>query len=85
MHLIRFQFCINDNADVLVRIRPKAESYKSIIERLHIREEKEQAEFMLDDESVEKLTMREEDVKRAFKEQLSFFYYQKNASLNCRW
>ena len=41
MHLIRFQFCINDNADVLVRIRPKAESYKSIIERLHIREEKE--------------------------------------------
>ena len=65
MALIRFQFCINDSADVTVRIRPKADSYRQIIEHLDI----------LSLENNE-LTMDEEDIKRAFKEQLSFFYYQ---------
>jgi hypothetical protein len=65
MALIRFQFCINDSADVTVRIRPKADSYRQIIEHIDI----------LSLENNE-LTMDEEDIKRAFKEQLSFFYYQ---------
>jgi len=65
MTLITFQFCINDSADVTVRIRPKADSYRQIIEHIDI----------LSLENNE-LTMDEEDIKRAFKEQLSFFYYQ---------
>lgn len=51
MHVIRFQFCINDNADVLVRIRPKSESYKHIIEKLRVFD----AEFDLDEDYVKKV------------------------------